>query len=62
MRTNPENFIRKALEGDISHVNGVSIDINVMNDLNNGVPIAGYIVHHTVSGEWESWVEITRPK
>jgi hypothetical protein len=62
MRADPNGFVRKALEGSVSHVNGVSIAIDVMAELKSGATTRGYIVHHTVSGEWESWVEIQKVK
>ncbi|MFD3677274.1 hypothetical protein [Streptomyces sp. NPDC058613] len=64
MRANPDAHVREALAGEISHINGVSIDVHVLDDLTSGTAVSGgpYVVHHTVSGRWESWVEVTNPK
>ncbi|MEV6314333.1 hypothetical protein [Streptomyces sp. NPDC051776] len=62
MRADPEGFFRRLLEPEIGTVNGVSIDVRIMNNLASGVPIAGpHVVHHTVSGQWQSKVEVTDP-
>ncbi|MFF8770714.1 hypothetical protein [Kitasatospora sp. NPDC015120] len=60
MRADPERFVRDALKDHLSLVNGVSIDARVTAGLTGGESVSGVIVHHTVSGKWESWVEVTR--
>ncbi|MFD0279065.1 hypothetical protein ACFVHB_34875 [Kitasatospora sp. NPDC127111] len=60
MRADPERFVRDALKDHLSLVNGVSIDARVMASLTGSETLSGVIVHHTVSGKWESWVEVTR--
>ncbi|MEU7636557.1 hypothetical protein AB0C11_10750 [Streptomyces sp. NPDC039016] len=60
LRADPDKFIRELLEPEIQKVNGVSLDVELTNSLANGGPFASYIVHHTVSGEFASDVEVTR--
>lgn len=64
VRADPDAYVRETLAGEISHINGVSIDVHVLDELTSGTAVSGgpYVVHHTVSGPWESWVEITGPK
>ncbi|MFD3875859.1 hypothetical protein [Streptomyces sp. NPDC058623] len=64
MRADPEGYVRKVLAADIDHINGVSFDVHVLSELNKATAVSGgpYVVHHTVSGKWESWVEVTNPK
>ncbi|MEU6082638.1 hypothetical protein [Streptomyces sp. NPDC047108] len=61
LRADPEGFFRTLLAPEIDTVNRVTIDVRIMDDLSSGVPIAGpHIVHHTVSGQWQSTVEVTK--
>ncbi|MET9604246.1 hypothetical protein ABZZ17_04165 [Streptomyces sp. NPDC006512] len=64
MRTDPEAYVREVLADEIGHINGVSVDVHVLGELAKATAVSGgpYVVHHTVSGKWESWVEVTNPK
>ncbi|MFD3327930.1 hypothetical protein [Streptomyces sp. NPDC058701] len=64
MRADPDAYVRDVLAEEISHINGVAVDVHILDELARGTAVSGgpYVVHHTVSGRWASRVEVTDPK
>lgn len=61
LRADPGAFVRDRLGSEIPRINGVTLDVRLVDALSKGLPVSGrHVVHHSVSGEWESWVEVTR--
>ncbi len=61
MRANPGRFVREVLESEMSRVNRVSLDVDMLDDLANGGSARTWVVHHTVSGSEESSSDVSRP-